>query len=84
MPHYKGPDQDGDSGSSFSLVELPSESPGGIVVNYTDPNEAEEQRRLRMLLKGEEPQEDQELEPVSKGKRPTKAAKPRRSGRHKA
>jgi hypothetical protein len=73
--------QEGDSGSSLSVMETPPESAGGIVINYIDPNEAEEQKRLRMLLNGEE---FIGSEPISKEKRPTKTLQPRRSGRHKA
>lgn len=83
LPNYgydREPYQEGDSGSSLSLMETPPESAGGIVVNYIDPNEAEEQRRLRMLLNGEE---FTESEPIGKAKRPTKTLQPRRSGRHK-
>lgn len=62
---------------SQQIMETPTEPLGGIAVNYSDPSEAEERRRLLMLINKSEATPD---EPEATGRRklaPRKSARQR-------
>jgi len=58
-------------------MESPTEPVGGIAVNYSDPSEAEERRRLLMLVNKSEAAS---TEPVTNGKKAPRLG-PRKSAR---
>jgi hypothetical protein len=71
-------DNDEESRLVISL-EPPSEPVGGIAVNYSDPSEVEERKRLLMLIKKSE---RAAAEPMSNGKKAMKPG-PRKSARQR-
>ena len=71
---------DNDEENQFAIsLEPPSEPAGGIAVNYSDPAEVEERRRLLMLIKKSE---GAAAEPMSSGKKAIKLG-PRKSARQR-